>query len=102
MIAKWLSVLSTYDFTIEYRRGSAHNNADALSRKQHRLCKNSLCTECVQNKTGSAEVSATVSILTDDLADSKDTMMPVVIKTSLPVLTHSDICGSGEVVGNID
>ena len=102
MIARWLSVLSTYDFTIDYRRGSAHNNADALSRKPHRLCKNPLCTECAQSRTKSTKVSATVPILTDDLADSKGTVMPVVNQTSLPVLAHSDISRSGEVVDNID
>ena len=45
MIARWLSVLSTYNFTIEYRRGTAHTNADALSRK-HCVCKNTDCLDC--------------------------------------------------------
>lgn len=33
MIARWISRLKTYDFEIKHRRGSAHGNADALSRK---------------------------------------------------------------------
>ena len=102
MIARWLRVLSTYDFTIEYRRGSSHSNAYALSRKLHRLCKIPLCTECAQNRTKSTKVSATVSILTDDLVDSKGTVMPVVNQTFLPVLAHSDISRSGKIVDNID
>ena len=102
MIARWLSVLSTYDFTIDYRRGSAHNNANALSHYSHRLYKYPLCTDCAKNRTKSTNVSATVSIPTDDLADSKGTVMPVVNQTSLPVLAHSDISRSGEVVDNID
>lgn len=47
MIARWLSVLSTYDFSIEFRRGSLHTNADAMSRKTHRICKNPSCPDCM-------------------------------------------------------
>ena len=32
MIARWIEVLSQYDFTIEYRKGTKHQNADSLSR----------------------------------------------------------------------
>ena len=32
-IARWLQLLSTYDFTIQHRPGSSHKNADALSRR---------------------------------------------------------------------
>ena len=46
MIARWLSVFSTFDFDIEYRSGSAHTNADAMSRKPHRKCKNQNCSDC--------------------------------------------------------
>lgn len=31
-IARWIEILSEYDFSIEYRPGSKHANADALSR----------------------------------------------------------------------
>ena len=34
-IARWLEILSPFDFTIEYRQGSKHANADAMSRCQH-------------------------------------------------------------------
>ena len=30
-IARWIEILSEYDFSIEYRPGSKHANADALS-----------------------------------------------------------------------
>lgn len=33
MIARWISVLDTYDFGIEHRKGSQHGNADGLSRQ---------------------------------------------------------------------
>ena len=46
MIARWLSVLGTYDLDIHHRKGSLHANADALSRKPHRLCKNPDCSDC--------------------------------------------------------
>jgi hypothetical protein len=31
-IARWLEILSAYDFTIEYRPGVKHGNADSISR----------------------------------------------------------------------
>lgn len=31
-IARWIEILSSYDFSIEYRPGNKHGNADALSR----------------------------------------------------------------------
>ena len=31
-IARWIEILSAYDFSIEYRKGSKHANADTLSR----------------------------------------------------------------------
>ncbi len=31
-IARWIEILSEYDFSIEYRAGAKHSNADALSR----------------------------------------------------------------------
>ena len=40
-LARWIEVLSTYDFEIEYRPGQKHGNADALSR-----CPNPQHCEC--------------------------------------------------------
>ena len=34
-IARWLQVLEEYDFTVEHRPGSRHQNADSLSRFPH-------------------------------------------------------------------
>ena len=36
--ARWLTVLSTYDFSIEHRPGNRHSNADGLSRIPCRQC----------------------------------------------------------------
>ncbi|XP_060568984.1 uncharacterized protein LOC132727472 [Ruditapes philippinarum] len=48
MLARWLAVLDTYDFTIQYRKGSLHTNADALSRIpiRKRTCKRTNCPDC--------------------------------------------------------
>lgn len=46
MLARWLSVIETYNFEIQYRPGPKHTNADALSRKPLRKCKNENCPEC--------------------------------------------------------
>ena len=39
-VARWLETLSEFDYTIEYRPGRTHNNADGLSRQK--------CVDCVQ------------------------------------------------------
>ena len=77
MIARWLSVLSTYDFTIEYRRGTAHTNADALSRK-HRVCKNTDCLDCSAFYKTSEKAPIAVPSLTEATANINGTDNPVV------------------------
>ncbi|KAK3108932.1 hypothetical protein FSP39_019065 [Pinctada imbricata] len=42
-VARWIEVLSTYDFQVEHRQGRVHNNADALSR---RPCYGQKCPYC--------------------------------------------------------
>ena len=54
-VARWLEVLAQYDFVIEHRKWSKHNNADSLSRKdfEEETCKHDEshsenCTVCQQ------------------------------------------------------
>jgi hypothetical protein len=49
MVARWISVLDTYNYEIEHRRGSFHKNADALSRVPigHRKYKRTDCPDYV-------------------------------------------------------
>ena len=35
MILRWLETISSFDFSIQFRKGQAHGNADALSRCEH-------------------------------------------------------------------
>ena len=44
MLARWISILDTYDYQIEHRPGSKHGNADGLSRKTCHQCKRDECT----------------------------------------------------------
>ena len=46
MIARWISILDNFNFEIQYRKGSLHTNADALSRIPVRKCKREVCREC--------------------------------------------------------
>ena len=46
LLARWLSILDTYDFTIEHRKGSHHSNADTMSRKPYKHCKREDCSQC--------------------------------------------------------
>ena len=46
MIARWLSIIETFDYELRYRPGRQHQNADALSRKPKRKCPNHSCHDC--------------------------------------------------------
>jgi hypothetical protein len=46
LLSRWLSILDTYDYTIEYRKGSDIPHVDALSRIPNRKCKNGGCEDC--------------------------------------------------------
>lgn len=37
-LARWMEVLSEYDFTVEHRAGRSHANADGMSRRPCRQC----------------------------------------------------------------
>ena len=43
-IARWIEILSSYDFSIEYRRGTKHANADTLS-----LCHDPWACQCPES-----------------------------------------------------
>ena len=43
MLARWISVLNTYDFSIIHHKGMNHGNADGLSR---RSSTNAECADC--------------------------------------------------------
>lgn len=46
MLARWLSVLSSYNFETQHRKGTLHGNADGLSRQPPRKCKREDCGDC--------------------------------------------------------
>lgn len=46
ILARWLSVLETYDFSIQHRPGRFHCNADGLSRRPSSYCKRKDCPDC--------------------------------------------------------
>lgn len=49
MVARWISLLDTYDMTIQHRKGSAHGNADSMSRIPRRRCNRENCPDCKNN-----------------------------------------------------
>ena len=51
-IARWLEVLSTYDFQIQHRSGKQHGNADGLSRRPCTTC--SHCDRQEQKESNSS------------------------------------------------
>ena len=46
LIARWISIIETYDYEIQYRPGRHHQNADSLFRIPKRKCPNTACAEC--------------------------------------------------------
>ena len=50
MLARWLTALECYDFTVEHRKGELHGNADGLSRVQYctttKKCPREDCPQC--------------------------------------------------------
>lgn len=56
IVARWISVLDTYNFVIQHRRGCLHGNADALSRIPYSRCKRSKCPVCEGLNEGNLEL----------------------------------------------
>ncbi len=83
MVARWLTVLDTYDFELQHRKGSLHGNADGLSRNMPRKrCKRDECEDCRSKEKGSItaiqdplrqQLSNTVDGDTDDAEGSAAT-----------------------------
>ncbi len=46
MVARWISRLQPFDFTIVHRPGKHHSHTDGLSRRTSRPCKRETCPEC--------------------------------------------------------
>lgn len=46
LLVRWISLLETYDFTIEHSKGSHHGNAYGLSRRPRKRCKRENCCQC--------------------------------------------------------
>ena len=63
MLARWLTVLETYDYTIQYRKGSLHSYADTMSciPARKRKCNRESCLDC----------SNTLQVKGSDLPNSK-------------------------------
>ena len=65
-VARWLEILSEYDFQVFHRPGVQHGNADALSR--------SPCKQCGQ--TNDQEVTAGVQEVTAEVAAIQSSLIP--------------------------
>ena len=65
--ARWLAVMSTYDFEIEHRAGVKHSNADSLSRRPCSQCgRHSMCPSAqeAEDALESSDDHATCNIVT--------------------------------------
>ncbi|VDI34880.1 Hypothetical predicted protein [Mytilus galloprovincialis] len=71
MIARWISIIDTYDMEIQHRKGSLHTNADGLSRTPKRKCKRINCPECTEMKT---DIEYFENVKTTDCIDDLNTV----------------------------
>lgn len=58
ILARWLSILETYDFKIEHRQGVKHANADAFSRIPIRRCPCENCPDCLKKLSARVNLMA--------------------------------------------
>ena len=73
LLARWISLLETYDFNIQNRRVHLHGNADALSRKPRKRCKREDRKHC-SPETGL--VSALVNPMADNQSEHNKAIEP--------------------------
>lgn len=61
--ARWLEVLQQFDFTVQYRAGNKHANADALSR---RPCDKTGCSNCARVEAREV-INVDVAVVLEDI-----------------------------------
>ena len=58
ILARWISILGSFDFDTVFRAGYLHSNADSMSRKPiKKLCPFPECSDCSQGETSSTSGS---------------------------------------------
>ena len=96
MIARWLTILETYDFYIQHRKGPLHGNADALSRLPRRKCKRPDCPDCsssdslVNSSMSSAKEIIPIFPLLDNQNDSNSNWLTNLAAEEIGQMQHSD------------
>ena len=90
LIARWISIIETFDYEIHYRPGRHHQNADSLSRKPKRKCPNSSCSDCYpctlkvsSDKDEGADNRQSVA-KTDVIQDNISYQSPVTLSSPAP------------------
>ena len=90
LIARWMSIIETFSYQIQYRPGRQHQNADTLSRKPNRKCPNTLCLDCYpfstkigQDDDGDAHSSKLV-IATNLIEESPSYESPATFSSPAP------------------
>ena len=69
MLARWLTILDPYSFTIVHRQGAKHGNADGLSRIITRPCSRPDCPDCEpirRQRVSEVSVQTVVSVVKDE------------------------------------
>ena len=90
LIARWISIIETNDYTIQYRPDRHHQNADSSSRKPKRKCPNTACVDCYptvdqtnMDKDERADNRQSVT-LTDEMQDNFSYQSPVTLSSPAP------------------
>ncbi|KAK3107513.1 hypothetical protein FSP39_016272 [Pinctada imbricata] len=74
IVARWISILDTFDYELQYRKGENHVNADSLSRVSHRKCKRLDCPDCNSPDSDKNDVTEAVAYVTLRSDQSKKTL----------------------------
>lgn len=69
-VARWLEQLAEFDFTLVYREGARHNNADALSRRPCPQCRECHAVLVMPDNSSDAVPSSPCDLRTQQLTDS--------------------------------
>ena len=70
IVARWITLLETYDMEIRHRKGSLHANADSLSRVKYSRCKREDCPSCIEQPAVSPVVLSQDGLM-ESMGDTK-------------------------------
>ncbi|XP_033761504.1 uncharacterized protein LOC117343268 [Pecten maximus] len=100
ILARWISILETFDFEIMYRAGTQHRNADAMSRQASRKCKRDDCPDCYgEKKVSKPEVASEPEVRpTQEVVSKPEVSSTPEVRPTPEVVSKPEAASEPEVV----